>query len=134
MSKDGATNNNLVSGEMVFKYLDRYADVNDLKRRIRFESWVSGIERCSQGWKLVVNGTPVLSTKLIIATGVTSIKNLPSFEVRSGSIPVIHSLDIASNVTKFSNDRAHHFVVVGAAKSAYDVVYHLCTLGKKVTW
>lgn len=83
---------------------------------------------------MIVNGNPVLSRKLIVATGVTSIKNSPSFEVRSGSIPVIHSLDIASNVTKFSNDQAHHFVVVGAAKSAYDVVYHLCTIGKKVTW
>lgn len=134
MPKDGITDNNMVSGEMVFKYLDKFADDNDLKRRIRFESWVSSIERCPLGWKLTVNGNTLVSRKLVVASGATSIKNSPSFEVRIGSIPVIHTVDIASNMTKFSNNQAHHFVVVGAAKSAYDVVYHLCTLDKKVTW
>ncbi|KAI0508530.1 flavin-binding monooxygenase-like family protein [Xylaria bambusicola] len=134
MPKDGATDHNLVSGTMIFNYLDRFASDHDLKRRIYFKSWVSEVERCDRGWKLTVNGRSVESTKLIIATGVTSVKNSPSFKTMEGSIPVIHSLDIARNAQDFSSNMAQHFLIVGAAKSAYDVVYQLCTMGKKVTW
>ncbi|KAJ5356329.1 flavin-binding monooxygenase-like family protein [Penicillium concentricum] len=49
MPKDGVTDNNMVSREMIFEYMDKYADDNDLKRRIRCESWVSSIERCPLG-------------------------------------------------------------------------------------
>lgn len=134
MSKDGATDNSLVTGRMIFEYLDKFTDENGLKKHIRFDNLVSKIERCPTGWRLATNGTTVQCSKLIIATGVTSIKKPPSFEVKNDSIPVLHSLDIAQNAANFSNDEAYEFVVVGAAKSAYDLVYHLCTIGKKVTW
>ncbi|KAI1823679.1 flavin-binding monooxygenase-like family protein [Xylaria intraflava] len=134
MPKDGATDHNLVSGKMIFNYLDRFANEHDLKRRICFESWVSKVERCDSGWRLTVNGRVIHSAKLIIATGVTSVKNSPSFKVEENSVPVIHSIDIARNTQDFSTDKAQHFLIVGAAKSAYDIVYQLCSLGKKVTW
>ncbi|KAI1323179.1 flavin-binding monooxygenase-like family protein [Xylariaceae sp. FL0255] len=122
MSEDGVTDHNMVSGDMIFKYLDRFADTNDLKRRIYFESWVSDVERCDKGWRLTVNGHLVESTKLIIATGVTSIRNTPSFDIKQDAVPVIHSIDIARNTQDFASDKAKHFLVVGAAKSAYDIV------------
>ncbi|KAI0533357.1 flavin-binding monooxygenase-like family protein [Xylaria digitata] len=134
MPKDGATGDNLVSGNMIFNYLDRFASEHDLKSRIHFESWVSNVERCNQGWRLTVNGKSVESRKLIVASGITSVKNPPSFEVKQGSIPVIHSIDIARNVQDLSSDNVQHCLVLGAAKSAYDVVYELCSSGKKVTW
>lgn len=134
MSKGAATKNNLVSGEMIFQYLDTFAKDNDLTRRIRFGSWVSDVERCARGWRFTVNGKVIETVKLIIATGVTSIRNSPSFRVEEKAIPVIHSMDIASNVPSFSNPDIEHFILIGAAKSAYDAAYLLCGMGKKVTW
>ncbi|MCJ1434766.1 hypothetical protein MMC27_004136 [Xylographa pallens] len=134
MPKDGSTDHNLVSGDMIFKYLDTFADDHELKGRIRFNSWVSDVERCPRGWRLIVNGSIVETAKLIVATGVTSIRNSPSFEVKKNAVPVIHSMDIARNVPSFSAPEAKHFLIIGAAKSAYDVAYLLCSMGKKVTW
>lgn len=133
MPKEGVTNHNMVSGDMIFKYLDKFADDHDLKHRIRFNSWVSNIERRpSGGWRLTVNGSIVETAKLIIATGVTSVRNSPSFQVKDDAVPVVHSIDIAKNVPNF--DRAQNFLLIGAAKSAYDAAYLLCSMGKNVTW
>ena len=134
MPKDGTTDHNLVSGDMIFKYLDTFADDHDLKHRIRFNSWVSDVERCPRGWRFIVNGNIVETAKLIVATGVTSIRNSPSFDVKKNAVSVIHSLDIARNIPSFSAAEAKHFLIIGAAKSAYDVAYLLCSMGKKVTW
>ncbi|KAF2972304.1 hypothetical protein GQX73_g1323 [Xylaria multiplex] len=134
MSKDGAANDNLVSGNMIFNYLDRFANEHDLKRRIHFDSWVSNVQRCNRGWRLTVNGRSVESRKLIIASGITSVKNSPSFEVKEGSIPVIHSIDIAQNAQDLSSNNVQHCLVLGAAKSAYDVVTSLGRWLTKAHW
>jgi cation diffusion facilitator CzcD-associated flavoprotein CzcO len=134
MAKDSATDNNLISGDTIFKYLDRYAEDNNIKSLIRFNSWVSSVERCPRGWRLVVNGATIETAKLIIATGVTSVRNSPSFTVHDDAVPVIHSMDIARSFPTFCTQDAQHFVLIGAAKSAYDAAYMLCKMGKKVTW
>ncbi|ORY68266.1 flavin-binding monooxygenase-like family protein [Pseudomassariella vexata] len=121
MLKDGATEHNLVSGDMIFKYLDKFADDHGLKQHIRFNSWVSNVERNTHGgWKLTVNGNVITTAKLIVATGVTSIRNSPSFHVEKDAVPVIHSIDIAPNAPQFKKEEAKHFIIIGAAKSAYD--------------
>jgi dimethylaniline monooxygenase (N-oxide forming) len=45
-------------------------------------------------------------------------------------------VDLAKEVDHFpeASSGLDHFVLVGAAKSAYDAAYLLCSLGKKVTW
>ncbi|RYP25028.1 hypothetical protein DL765_000256 [Monosporascus sp. GIB2] len=135
MPKDGATNHNLVTGDMIFKYLDKFAGDTGVKRHIRFNSWVSDVQRCPRGWRFTVNGNRVFeSAKLIVAVGVTSIRNSPTFEIKEDAVPVIHSIDIARNVPNFSVEGNEHFLVIGAAKSAYDVVYLLTKMGKKITW
>lgn len=134
MPKDGATSHNLVSGDMVFKYLDRFADEHDLKRRIQFNANIENVERSPSGWRLTVNGNVVETSKLIMATGVTSIENTVPFKVSADSIPVIHCMRIAQSVPTIESKEVDHFVIVGAAKSAYDAAYFLCSIGKKVTW
>lgn len=139
MPQDGKPGNNLVSGDMICRYLERFAEENDLKRRIHFNSWVSSVERnpaSRGGWVLAVNGRRVEAAKLICATGVTTQTNAPAFTVLDKSIPVKHIVTLAQEVASFSDPskKLDHFVLVGAAKSAYDAAYLLCSLGKKVTW
>ncbi|KAH9886871.1 flavin-binding monooxygenase-like family protein [Xylariomycetidae sp. FL2044] len=138
MSRDGKPNTNLVSGDMICNYLEKFAEDNDLRRHIRFNSWVSNVERAAQGsgWVLSVNGRKVEAAKLICATGVTTQSIPPCFIVEDGAIPVKHVVELAKESARFEDPSSNleHFVLVGSAKSAYDAAYLLCSLGKKVTW
>ncbi|KAL9121426.1 MAG: hypothetical protein Q9187_002018 [Circinaria calcarea] len=134
MPKTGETDHHLVTGFMIQHYLEKYAEDHDLLRRIRFSTWVEKAERCPLGWRLKVGDGYIETVKLIVATGLTSVPNVPPFKIEKNSIPVIHSVDIAANVPKFGSDDVHSVVVVGAAKSAYDAVYLLCSMGKRITW
>ncbi|KAI0205865.1 flavin-binding monooxygenase-like family protein [Astrocystis sublimbata] len=138
MSRDGKPNTNLVSGDMICNYLEKFSEDNDLNRHIRFNSWVSSVERLTEGpgWVLHVNGQRVEAIKLICATGVTTQTIPPGFTVQDGSIPVKHVVELAKETARFTDatNKLEHFVLVGSAKSAYDAAYLLCSLGKKVTW
>ncbi|MCJ1396071.1 hypothetical protein MMC18_008959 [Xylographa bjoerkii] len=134
MPKSGETDHHLVTGFMIQHYLEKYAEDYDLLPRIRFNTWVETAERCPRGWRLKIGESYIETTKLIVATGLTSVPNVPSFKVEKNSIPVIHSRDIAANVPRVASDDVQGVVVVGAAKSAYDAVYLLCSMGKRVTW
>ncbi|KAK3299660.1 flavin-binding monooxygenase-like family protein [Chaetomium fimeti] len=138
MPRDGKTDNGLVAGDMICRYLERYAEESGLKPYLRHNSWVSSVERhpSGHGWVLSVNGRRVEAEKLVCATGVTTQTNSPDFQVLDGSVPVKHVVDLAKAVPSFSDPskKREHFVLVGAAKSAYDAAYLLCSLGKKVTW
>ncbi|KAI1918032.1 hypothetical protein LOZ53_000038 [Ophidiomyces ophidiicola] len=131
MSRDGEPDNHLVSGDMIQRYLEKFAVDHNLMRRIRFNSWVEKVERCPRGWRLKVNGHYIESAKLILASGVTSVPNKTPFRVEPGAT-VGHSRDIAIDLPALK--AAKSVVVVGAAKSAYDAAYLLCSLGKRVTW
>ena len=52
----------------------------------------------------------------------------------AASIPLIHSRDLGASVENLKSKDVRSVVVVGAAKSAYDAVYLLLSMGKKVTW
>ncbi|KAL5361192.1 hypothetical protein BJX96DRAFT_176009 [Aspergillus floccosus] len=131
MSQDGRPDNHLVSGAMIQQYLEDFAINSGIMPHIRFNSWVEKAERCPRGWRLKVNGRFIEAKKMVIATGVTSVPNETPFEVEQGAM-VSHSRDIATNLNDLKT--TEHVVVVGAAKSAYDAVYLLCSLGKQVTW
>ncbi len=136
MPKRGATKNDMVTGDMIHKYLQTYAEDHDLLRRIRFNTFVETVERSETGWKLHFKDSPgtVTTEKLLVATGVTSIPNMPELEVNDNSIPVIHSKDLGVSYQGLESESIQRVIVLGAAKSAYDAVYLLLTMGKKVTW
>ncbi|KAI0157188.1 FAD/NAD(P)-binding domain-containing protein [Hypoxylon sp. FL1284] len=126
-----------VTGEMIHNYMQKYAEDHDLLRRIRFNTFVSGATQCSTGWRLTLrNSEDVIETeKLMVATGVTSIPFTPKLlDGSDGSVPMIHSMDLGSSFNALRSEKIQNVVVVGAAKSAYDAVYLLLTMGKKVTW
>ncbi|KAF7915869.1 uncharacterized protein EAE98_010949 [Botrytis deweyae] len=134
----GISTNGLIAGETIHEYLQTYAEQHDLLRRICFSSLVARAERCSTGWKLHCQKMEKVecleTTKLIVATGITSMPKMPRFRAQSVSIPIIHSKDLGSSSKSLESPDVRTVVVVGGAKSAYDTVYLLLSLGKKVIW
>jgi len=126
-----------VTGEMIHNYMQKYAEDHDLLRHIRFNTFVTNAQKFEGGWRLSIKDTSeIIETgKLLVATGVTSIPSFPSnLDFSESSLPIIHSRDLGSHYEKLKSGNVKNVVVVGAAKSAYDAVYLLLKLGKKVTW
>ncbi|KAH8596286.1 putative dimethylaniline monooxygenase [Bisporella sp. PMI_857] len=136
MPAEGVTNKRQVTGRMIHNYLQRYAEEHDLLRRIRFNTHVNKVERGPRGWRLhYKDSADILDTeKLMVATGVTSIPNMPEYMAKDVQVPVVHSRDLGESYNDLQQSKYQHVMVVGAAKSAYDAVYLLLTMGKKVTW
>lgn len=136
MPKEGVTSHDLVTGYMIQNYLEKYAETHDLLRRIRFNTWIEKAERSARGWRLTVKSSGVVidTKKLILATGVTSVPSVPEFKTERPTVPLIHSRDLAGAVKTLGSDDIQNTIVVGASKSAYDSVYLLLSMGKRVTW
>lgn len=136
MSAEGMNREGQVTGRMINAYLQKYAEDHDLLRHIRFSTHVSKTERTPGGWRLYFRDSDDVldTTKLMVATGVTSIPNLPDYIEDNIQIPVIHSRDLGKSYGVLEDPKYEHVVVVGAAKSAYDAVYLMLRMGKKVSW
>lgn len=119
-----------------FSYLQTYAEDHDLLRRIRFNTFVSSVERCERGWRIHFKDSQdtVETEKLLVSPGVASIPSLPSLSINDNSIPMIHSKELGVSLPALESKNVQRVVVLGAAKSAYDAVYLLLKMGKKVTW
>ncbi|KAH9904694.1 putative dimethylaniline monooxygenase [Xylariomycetidae sp. FL2044] len=127
------------------KYLEDYADKmshagKTLRERIQFNTHVQSIAKVNGQWQLECVDTistcqrSVWSSRLMIANGQASIPNQPDFRGQEhfrGRI--IHSIDFGqSDVVQ---DKAvRHVAVIGAGKSAADMVYEAVKAGKTVSW
>lgn len=139
MPQDLKSRDDRVSGDMIHKYMQRYAEDHDLVRRIRFNTFISSANRDGQGgWHLKVRGSDntISAAKLMVCTGVTSIASAPEYPGLENTVmPILHSKDLGERYGQLTKDQSiGNVVVVGAAKSAYDVVYLLLSMGKRVTW
>ena len=139
MPDSGKTKNDMVTGNMIHDYLQRYAEDHDLVRRIRFNTCVKNVSKTTQGWRLRIrylqeSASFLDSAKLLVCTGVTSIPSMPLMKMINPSMPIIHSRDLGSAFQNLDQDNVETVVVVGAAKSAYDAVYLLVSMGKTVIW
>ncbi|KAJ5816972.1 hypothetical protein N7447_009205 [Penicillium robsamsonii] len=123
-----------VTGDMVHGYLHQYAEDHDLLRRIRFKTFVTNAAR-EEGDK-EYSSDVIRTEKLLVCKGVTSIPYTPEYPgANTATVPIIHSRDLGSSIPILQhNASVEHFAVVGAAKSAYDAVYLLLSMGKRVTW
>ena len=100
---------------------------------------VQRISKVAGEW--IVSGTvdsgeprALKAPKIIIASGLTSVPNMPSLPGREQfGNPVIHQKDFGqSNVLSASD--IQKITVLGAGKSAADMVYDCVKAGKTVTW
>ncbi len=139
MSGKGRTKNDMVTGKMIHDYLQSYAEDHDIIRRIRFNNFVQNASKINQGWRLSIRNLQesesfLDTAKLLVCTGVTSIPSMPTFKTINPSMPIIHSRDLGAAFHNLGQDNIQTVVVVGAAKSAYDAVYLLLSMGKRVIW
>lgn len=138
MPATGMNDEGQVTGRMIHDYLQKYAEDHDLIRRIRFRTFVQKVERSPDGagWRLHFRDQDdFLDTeRLMVATGVTSIPHLPECISEDVKVPVVHSRDFGRSYDELRDPKYECVTVVGAAKSAYDAVYLLLTMGKTVHW
>lgn len=128
------------------QYLETYVDRkshNDgtLRDRINFNTEVLSVRKSDAG-EWIINSKDTKSSdqkafrtkRLMVANGQTSAPRIPHFkgqETFKG--PIVHSLDFGqSNVIK--DEKVQHVAVLGAGKSAADMVYESVKAGKTVSW
>lgn len=120
---------------MLNRYLTDFAKHYNIYGRIQFNSTVSLVGSTDFGWTLTVT-TPegerrIDTTKLILATGLTSTPNMPYYN-GAGKFdrPLFHAKDFCRRAQELKGVK--NVVVVGGAKSAYDVAYAMVDAGATV--
>lgn len=124
-----------IPGHVLHRYLTDFAKNFNVYERIRFNTKVETVEPTSyDGWKLSLEvqgekSTQTLETKkLIVASGLTSTPNLPQYPGQdSFEVPFFHAKDFCAQSKLV--DTAKSVVVIGGAKSAFDVAYAFASKG-----
>ena len=127
------------------KYLEDYVDNmshagHTLRDRIQFNTHVESIKKADGYWRFMCVDTitksqrTIFSLRVMVANGQSSVPNRPSFpgqEHFHGKI--IHSVDFGQSDV-IQNQSIKHVSVIGAGKSAADMVYEAVKAGKTVSW
>lgn len=122
-----------IPAAVLHRYLTDFARSFGVLDRTRFNTKVESVQAIDTGgWKLALSegsGVSVLSTeKLIVATGLTSEPNMPSYPGQATfTAPFFHAKDFCHNSNTVAT--AKRAVVVGGGKSAYDCAYAFATEG-----
>ncbi|KAJ5084920.1 hypothetical protein NUU61_009499 [Penicillium alfredii] len=149
-----------IAGWKINRYLHAWVDKWDLRKYIRLNWRVNGITRLeSREWKLDLSDSKdsnqaihIICDKLILATGLTSVPNLPNpkpvGEVSEPVGTVIHAKHVGDWAREnlgyqplpklspsFNSDAGREFgsrlrsvAIYGGAKSAFDLVHFFATL------
>ena len=125
-----------IPGDVLHRYLTDFARKFGVLERMQFHSSVTQVVATpSDGWKLSIRSLgserTIETAKLILATGLTSNPNMPEYEgqERFGN-PFFHAKDFCRMAPELHNSK--NVVVVGGAKSAYDVSYAMVESGATV--
>lgn len=160
MSEDvyGVKQGSHIPGAVLHRYLTDFANKYRVLQRIQFHTKVDNVEALRgaesdggavvsgeiTGWKLTVTGPDdngdssssssqrtLTTAKLILATGLTSTPNFPQYPgAETFGQPFFHAKDFCRRAPELKGKgRA---VVVGGAKSAFDVAYALVQEGTVV--
>ncbi len=129
-----------MSGEVMYKYLTKYAEKFGIIDKIRYQSAVLTAEHqdgADGGWVLTVQSDDtqrqIFARKLVIAAGLTSEPFLPHIEGQEEfGAPIYHIKDFVNYADTL--DSAKSVTVFGGTKSAWDVVYAYASKGIKVNW
>ncbi|KAF1964296.1 dimethylaniline monooxygenase (N-oxide forming) [Bimuria novae-zelandiae CBS 107.79] len=125
-----------IPGSVLSKYLTAYAEHFGVHRHIRFNTRVESAEERSEGdgWTIVARHTEtdaestLHTKKLIVATGLTSQPNMPTFvgQEEFGG-PIFHTKAFADYADTLKT--ARNVAVLGGSKSAWDAAYAYATAG-----
>ena len=124
----------------VTEYLESYVDKHSynsmtLRDRIQFNVRVKNIEKDADLWSIFCyGGSAIRAPKLIDATGMTSMPNIPRLpgkEKFQGRM--LHHKDFGQ-LGDLKKIKGRHFAVLGGGKSAADVAYAAAKADKVVSW
>lgn len=127
------------------KYLEDYVDNmshagQTLRDRIQFNTRVKSIKKVDGQWRFMCVDTitksqrVMISLRVMMANGQSSVPNVPSFPGQENfQGKIIHSINFGqSDVVQ--NKSIQHVAVIGAGKSAADMMYEAVKAGKTVSW
>jgi dimethylaniline monooxygenase (N-oxide forming) len=126
-----------IEGKDVSSYIERYAKLHDLDRRIRLRTRVIQVTKLEHGWTLLTQSGEIFQCdKLIISTGLTSDPKKPTILNEDGGFsgPVMHTCSLGINHTLLTAPEISEVVVVGGSKSAIETVCICIEAGKFVHW
>lgn len=121
-----------IPAETMLKYLSDFVEANDISGCLRLNTHVDFVKKEGAIWHVRCTSAnsysySMLTTKIIIATGITNKANMPSYATHKSFVPpLIHSKDFPSHFTHIVKPNTHT-LVIGAGKSAWDVSYACAT-------
>jgi len=126
------------------QYLESYVDHmlhagRSLRDRIQFGIHVQSIEKIGNNWLLSCKDSADQSvvfsaSKLMVANGENSLPSVPDIPgAESFGGLVLHSEKFGES-SVISDDKIQHITVIGAGKSAADIVYEGAKAGKTISW
>lgn len=136
--------NDFYDAKTMSAYLEEYIDSHSyagksLRDRVKFNATVKSLEKIAGLWKIKyttssTDDSTLLSRKVIVSTGSTSMPNMPNL-VGSSTFkgPIIHTLDFARSKV-LANSDTKTMTILGGGKSAADMVYQSVKAGKQVSW
>ncbi|KAF7909499.1 uncharacterized protein EAF01_003217 [Botrytis porri] len=141
--KYGVKPGEYIPGSVVHQYLEDFAKEYNVYDKIRFESKAISAEHQDQGgWIVTIGSSTVPATfeeykistsKLIVATGLTSLPFIPPLPgIESFTPPVFHTKEFPNHLDTF--ETAKSVCVFGGAKSAFDMAYAYASKGIHVDW
>jgi dimethylaniline monooxygenase (N-oxide forming) len=127
------------------KYLNDYVDSHSysgqtLRDRVRLSTEVQSVQKIDGGWTVVSKEreTPLQHTfktaKLIVASGLTSIPNMPSLPGRDSFLGQVLHQDGFGSSNVLASPEVKNITVLGGGKSSADMVYESVKAGKTVSW
>lgn len=135
-SRYGVKHNTHIPGTVLNQYLTDFAHHFGFFDKIQFKTNVDSIEPTSDDtWKLFLRNTSgtrtVIAKKLILATGLTSTPNMPTYKGQENlGAPLFHAKEFCARAPELKD--VQNSVVVGGAKSAFDVAYAQVQAGSTV--
>ncbi|KAF7535306.1 hypothetical protein G7054_g5505 [Neopestalotiopsis clavispora] len=127
------------------KYLEDYVDRmshagQTLRERIQFNTHVESIKKINGQWCFMCIDTitksdrTIFASRVMMANGQSSVPNMPNFPGQDQfQGKLIHSIDFGQSDV-IQNASVQHITVIGAGKSAADMVYEAAKAGKTVSW
>ena len=131
-SRYGVEPNSHIPGAVLNQYLTDFAKHFGFYDKIQFGVSVESIVPDGDTWKVCLSGQrTIIAKKLILATGLTSTPNMPTYKGQETlNAPLFHAKDFCTRAPELSN--VQNTVVVGGAKSAFDVAYAQVQAGSTV--
>lgn len=138
------TYNDTFKAKYVKQYLEAYVDHHDfagrsLRDRIQFEFEVRDIKKADGRWLISGGAGPnktqqLVASKLMVASGLMSVPNLPDLPGRERFEGLVVHQEGFGQSSVLASANIHHVTVLGAGKSAADMVYASAKAGKSVSW